>query len=99
MTKIALNESKERAREELRKLSKLYTEPSDDPSAPKMHPYTLRGVSTNKSTFYICRRPEVDLIDMDLDGDARETRSDQWWKIHYAATGQSPVTVEVSDVF
>lgn len=94
-----LNESKERAREELRKLSKLYTEPSDDPAAPKMHPYTLRGVSTNKNTFYICRRPEVDLIDMDLDGDATGAKSDQWWKIHYAATGHNPVTVEVSEFF
>jgi hypothetical protein len=96
LTHIVLNESKEKAREELRELSKLYTEPSNDPSEPKLHAYSLRGVSTNKSTMYICRRAEPDLIDMDLDGDSNKVKGDQWWRIHYAPIGSSPVTVEVS---
>jgi hypothetical protein len=92
-----LNESKEKAREELRKLSKLYTAPSVNPFDPKLHPYSLRGVSVSKSTMYICRRAEPDLIDMDLDGDAEKApKGDQWWRIHYATMGSNPVTVEVS---
>ncbi|PMD43684.1 hypothetical protein L207DRAFT_510194 [Hyaloscypha variabilis F] len=90
-----LNESKEKAREELRKLSKLYTAPSVNPFDPKLHPYSLRGVSVSKSTMYICRRAEPDLIDMDLDGDAEKApKGDQWWRIHYATMGSNPVTVE-----
>jgi hypothetical protein len=90
-----LAEVKAKAIEELKSLSKLYTEPSSDPNAPKLHKYTLRGVSTNKQTMYICRRAEPDLIDMDLDGDGTKTEGDQWWRIHYAPVGTSPVTVEV----
>jgi hypothetical protein len=80
----------------MRKLSKLYTQPSEDPKSPALHKYTLRGVSTTKSTMYICRRAEPDLIDMDLDGNGPKVEGDQWWRIHYAASGSSPVTVEVS---
>jgi len=43
--------------------------------------------------MYICRRAEVDLIDMDLDGDAPKALNDQWWRIHYAPLGSSPVSV------
>jgi hypothetical protein len=96
LIRAALNETKEKARKELRRLSKLYTEPSDDPYEPKLHAYSLRGVSTNKSTFYICRRAEPDLIDMDLDDEGPKVKADQWWRIHYAPIGSSPVTVEVS---
>lgn len=92
---ISLSEAKEKAIEELRNLSKLYTEPSDDPSAPKLRKYSLRGVSTKKDTMYICRRAEPDLIDMDLDSENSEPKNlDQWWKIHYAQFGHSPVSVE-----
>jgi len=83
----------------LRELSKLYTQPSNDPSVPKLHAYSLRGVSISKSTMYICRRAEPDLIDMDMDGDGQKENSDQWWRIHYAPIGSSPVTVEVSRSF
>ncbi|CZT05976.1 uncharacterized protein RCO7_05199 [Rhynchosporium graminicola] len=85
---LSLEEEKQKAREELRKLSKLFTEPSSDPDAPQLHRYTLRGVSTSKSTFYVCRRPMPDLIDMDLDV------PDQWWRIYCAPMGYSPMTVE-----
>lgn len=74
----------------------MYTEPSNEPDAPKLHKYTLRGVSTANS-MYICRRAEPDLIDMEADGDDTGPK-DQWWRINYATTGDKPVTVEVSDL-
>jgi hypothetical protein len=92
---LALNEEKEKALETMRKLSKLYTSQSNNPDAPKLTKYTLRGVSTTKSTTYICRRAEPDLIDMDLDSDGPKEQGDQWWKINYATSGSNPVTVEV----
>lgn len=90
----ALDVEKEKARETFRELSKLYTEQSVEPDAPKLKRYTLRGVSTTKSTMYICRRAEGDLIDMDTDGDRPKGPIDQWWRINYASWGDNPVTVE-----
>jgi len=75
-------------------VSKLYTEPSSDPNEPPTHEYTLRGVSTTKSTMYIRRKAEIDLIDMELSTDAPLTDDDQWWKIMYSSSGS--ITVEVS---
>lgn len=93
---LALNSEKEKARDSLRQLSKLYTEPSSDPNEPPTHKYTLRGVSTTKSTMYIRRKAEIDLIDMGLENDGLPSSGDQWWKIEYASSGSNPVTVEVS---
>ncbi|TVY42972.1 hypothetical protein LSUB1_G001284 [Lachnellula subtilissima] len=92
----SLNEEKEKSIDALRKLSTLYTDPSSevDPAGPKLHKYTLRGVSTTKSTMYICRRAEPDLIDIDLDGEEPKSNGDQWWRIHYASFGSNPVTIE-----
>jgi hypothetical protein len=94
---LALNEEKEKSIDALRKLSTLYTDPFSevDPAAPKFHKYTLRGVSTTKSTMYVCRRAEPDLIDIDLDGEAPKSKGDQWWRIHFATSGSNQVTVEV----
>ena len=94
---LALNEEKEKSIDALRKLSTLYTDPSleVDPAAPEFHKYTLRGVSTTKSTMYVCRRAEPDLIDIDLDGEAPRSKSDQWWRIYFATSGSNQVTVEV----
>lgn len=88
-----MTQAKEKARASLRELSKLYTEPSDDPSEPTLHRYTLRGVSTTKNTTYVCRRAEPDLIDMGLDEDSKP-KEDQWWRIEYPTSGARP-TVEV----
>ncbi|EPE34655.1 hypothetical protein GLAREA_10349 [Glarea lozoyensis ATCC 20868] len=90
---IALNQERERAREALKNLSKLYTQPSEDPETPKLHPYTLRGVSTTKNTFYVCRVAEPDLINMDLDA-SEQSNAGQWWRIHYATSGPNQVSVE-----
>ncbi|CZR60074.1 uncharacterized protein PAC_09969 [Phialocephala subalpina] len=90
----ALNVEKEKARQTFRELSKLYTEQSREPDAPKLKRYTLRGVSTTKSTMYICRRAEGDLIDMETDDGQPKGHIDQWWRINYASWGENPVTVE-----
>lgn len=92
---VALNEEKERSIVALRKLSDLYTTPSTDPAAPKLHKYTLRGVSTTKSTMYVCRRPEPDLIDVHLDDEQPKSNDGQWWRIHFENSSSTPVTVEV----
>lgn len=94
---LALNEEKEKSIEALRKLSTMYTDPTSevDSNAPKFHRYSLRGVSTTKNTFYLCKRAEPDLIDMDLDDDEPKSNRDQWWRIHFASSGPNPVTVEV----
>jgi hypothetical protein len=80
----------------LRQLSKLYTEASSDPTEPPTHKYTLRGVSTTKSTMYLRRKAEIDLIDMGLENDESPSNGDQWWRIEYSPSGSNPVTVEVS---
>ena len=96
LTISALNEQKEKARESLRELSKLYTKPSNDKTQPPLHRYTLRGVSTTKSTLYLCRQADPVLIDMVLDDGQTGPNPDQWWRIHYATSGSNPVSVEVS---
>lgn len=93
-----LNAQKEKARETLRQLSKLYTEASSEPNEPPTHIYTLRGVSTTKSTMYIRRKAEIDLIDMGLENDEVLSNGDQWWRIDYSSSGSNPVTVEVSAI-
>jgi hypothetical protein len=93
-----LNEEKDKAREALKKLSGLYTNAPQDPDAPKLHSYTLRGVSTTKNTFYVCRVAEPDLINMDLDS-LEQTNSGQWWRIDYSTSGSSKVSVEVCPSF
>ena len=92
---IDLDLQKEKARETLRQLSKLYTEASTESDEPPTHKYTLRGVTTTNSTMYVRRRAEIDLIDMGLDSDGSQPNGDQWWKIEYASSGANPVTVEV----
>jgi len=93
---IDLDSQKEKARETLRQLSKLYTEPSSEPNERPAHKYTLCGVSTTNSTMYIRRRPEIDLIDMGLDNEGLPPCGDQWWRINYSSSGSNPVAIEVS---
>jgi hypothetical protein len=91
-----LNEEKEKARDTLRELSKLYTEPSEDPTESALHRYTLRGISTSKDIMYICTQAEPDLIDMDLNRDQAKPNGDQWWRIIYSTSGSAAFSVEVS---
>ncbi|KAI4260280.1 MAG: hypothetical protein LQ352_000402 [Teloschistes flavicans] len=49
-------ESKDKAREQLRELSKLFTEPSDDVEDSPRDRYTLRGVCADVDTVYVQER-------------------------------------------
>ncbi|KAH6684481.1 hypothetical protein B0J14DRAFT_572979 [Halenospora varia] len=91
---IALNDEKEKARQTIKDLSKLFTEQSAEADARKLRKYYLRGVSTTKNTTYICRRAEPDLIDMDLDKEGASSKRDQWWRINFESSAENPVTVE-----
>lgn len=90
---LALAEERERAISSMRELSQLYTKQSDDADAPKLAKYLLRGVSTTKDVTYICRRPEPDLIEMELDDDEPKEKGDQWWRIAYVSEGYNARTV------
>lgn len=91
--RIVLAEERERAISSMRELSQLYTKQSDDPDAPKLSKYLLRGVSATKDVTYICRRPEPDLIEMDLDDGEPKEKGDQWWRIAYVSEGYNARTV------
>ncbi|TVY84170.1 hypothetical protein LSUE1_G000958 [Lachnellula suecica] len=89
---LALDVEKEKSKEAFRNLSTLYTDPASevDPAAPKFHKYSLRGVSTAKNTMFA----EPDLIDINLNGESPQSKSDQWWRIHFAVSGRNSVIVE-----
>ncbi|KFY10773.1 hypothetical protein V492_04854 [Pseudogymnoascus sp. VKM F-4246] len=89
----ALADEKEKARESLRELSKLYTKPATEAGQPPIHKYTLCGVSISNHITYVRRRAEPDLIEMDLDADGTAKDADQWWKIEYSPTGSQQVNV------
>lgn len=92
---IALGDEREKARESLRELSKLYTKPATEAGQPPIHKYTLCGVSTSNHITYVRRRAEPDLIEMDLDADGTAKDTDQWWKIEYTPSGSQQVNVVV----
>ncbi|KFZ24563.1 hypothetical protein V502_00948 [Pseudogymnoascus sp. VKM F-4520 (FW-2644)] len=89
----ALSDEREKARESLRELSKLYTRPATEAGQPPIHKYTLCGVSTSNHITYVRRRAEPDLIEMDLDADGTAKDADQWWKIEYSPSGSQQVNV------
>lgn len=68
----------------MRTYSKALTEPSENPSEPPLHKYTLRGVCTEPHVTYILRRNDASKADdaMEIDD---ETKSDyQWWRISFS---------------
>ncbi|KAB8300325.1 hypothetical protein EYC80_000514 [Monilinia laxa] len=88
-----LQDQKEKAKEAWRQLSELYTDQSK--TSQTLHRYSLRGVSLNKETTYICTRVEPDLIDMGLSDDKCISPSDgQWWRIHYSTSSPPQISVE-----
>ncbi|PBP24204.1 ubiquitin interaction domain-containing protein [Diplocarpon rosae] len=92
---LALEAEKEKARAELRSLSKLYTEPSSDPEAPTLHRYNLRGVSITKNTMFICKQAEADMVYMGTHDDGSLAVKEQWWRIEYTY-GTIPFVIEKS---
>ena len=98
LTVIAFEQAKERLDQLGKENSLFYTRPTDDRKASPVHKYTLRGVATTTSTFYVLARtkPETDdnLIDLEVD-------EWQWWKLEYVSTDVKPVvttTVSEEDV-
>ena len=53
--------------------------------------YTLRGIGTAKDIVYVCRRAEPTLIDIS----DSPLPQDQWWRLEYNASHQTPVKAEV----
>jgi hypothetical protein len=56
-----------------------------------IHKFVLRGVSTTHEISYICTRREPDLIDLEGQSDPL----DQWWRVVYAASESTPLSVTV----
>ncbi|PKS07976.1 hypothetical protein jhhlp_006588 [Lomentospora prolificans] len=55
--------------------------------------YTLRGIGTAKDIVYVCRRAEPTLIDIS----DSPLPQDQWWRLEYNASHQTPVKAERVD--
>ena len=91
----AFEDLKERAREKLEELSKLYTKPTDDKDAPPHHKYTLRGVCTLSDTFYVLEKTRGEA---EKDSFGSEAKEWQWWKISYIDTDSKPVSRTVSSL-
>ena len=85
--------SKERARDKLRELSKLFTEPSDVPEENPHEKYTLQGVCAEPHTVYVRERNKPG-----NDSDLPDVGSEewQWWKLSYEASAAQPVSCTVS---
>ena len=63
----------------LRNYSKILTEPSESPTEPPYHKYTLRGVCTEPHITYVLRPREG--------ATSSESRADdewQWWRISFS---------------
>lgn len=90
-------ESKELARDKLRELSKLFTEPSDIPEESPQDRYTLRGVCAEPHTVYVQERANPHAAD-DLVGGLGEEEW-QWWKLSYEASAAHPIsTTKVREI-
>ncbi|KAL8695734.1 MAG: hypothetical protein Q9201_007970, partial [Fulgogasparrea decipioides] len=87
----AFEESRDKAREKLRELSKLFTEPSDIPGETPHDKYTLRGVCAEPETVYVQERSKPDDEDEVLI-DAPAADHWQWWRLSYDAHAAQPTS-------
>lgn len=68
----------------MRTYSKALTEPSEDPSEPPRHKYTLRGVCTEPHVTYVLKKNNASASGDTMEVD-RETNSGyQWWRISFS---------------
>lgn len=85
----AFEKSKEQAREKLREVSKVFTEPSDIPEENPRDKYTLRGVCAEPHTVYVQEwaKPgsSSDLLDVSTD-------EWKWWKLKYEVSATQPIS-------
>ena len=68
--------------------SLFYTRPTNDPETSPTHKYTLRGVATTNSTFYVLETAKPEAEDNLIDLEADEW---QWWKLEYVSSDVKPV--------
>ncbi|KAI9826835.1 MAG: hypothetical protein M1832_005774 [Thelocarpon impressellum] len=85
----SLEEQKEKARQRLREISSLMTEPHEDPDLNPTHRYTLRGVSTDPHVTYVLY---PGTLESPPDPDDPNPREYQWWRLSYASKDAKPVT-------
>ncbi|RKF58402.1 putative ubiquitin interaction domain-containing protein [Golovinomyces cichoracearum] len=83
-----LNRKKDILRADLRELSNLYTHQSSLPEAPKLTPYSLRGLCTNRNTIYVCQLINAS-EDLSLLHEPK-LPINQWWRIQYS-TDNTPI--------
>lgn len=86
-------ESMERARDKLRELSKLFTEPTEIAEESPHDRYTLRGVCAKTDTVYVQERTKPDIESSLLPDAGAEAEGEwQWWKLSYEASAAQPVS-------
>ncbi|KAL9128739.1 MAG: hypothetical protein Q9217_002646 [Psora testacea] len=79
----------------MREISKLYTEPSNDPDKPPKHKYTLRGVMSNPNIVYVLEK-ETPEEDEDMLGSRNGEW--KWWRLEYMASSINPIiTTKVTE--
>ncbi|TQS37495.1 hypothetical protein Golomagni_02030 [Golovinomyces magnicellulatus] len=91
-----LNRKKDILRADLRELSNLYTQQSSLPEAPKLTPYSLRGLCTNRNTMYVCQlinAPE----DFSLSNEPK-LPINQWWRIQFSSDNTPIVALEKTTI-
>lgn len=89
----AFEDVRETTRKQLREISQLYTKPSDDPSEPPHHRYTLRGVSigpvtNNPHKLFVLERAKPEDADDILSTEANDW---QWWRLDFLTGDLRPV--------
>lgn len=79
-----LEKRKQSAVETMRTYSKALTEPSENPSEPPLHKYTLRGVCTEPHVTYILKRNDNSNAGDAMEVDDENKSDYQWWRISFS---------------
>ena len=86
---IAFQHIRDSTLDRIKDISKLYTEPSNDPEKPPNHKYTLRGVIGNPQTVYVL---EKDIPEQEDDILSTNAKDWQWWRLEYTTNSTNPIT-------
>lgn len=70
--------------ETMRTYSKALTEPSENPSEPPLHRYTLRGVCTEPHVTYVLKRNDISHSGDAMEVDGENNNGYQWWRISFS---------------
>ncbi|KAJ5182815.1 hypothetical protein N7492_000431 [Penicillium capsulatum] len=80
-----LERQKQQITESLRGFSTMLTEPSQSPSEPPMHRYTLRGVCTKPHVTYVLKQNTAHCESGEGSSNAEKDGEYQWWRISFSA--------------